>query len=155
MSSCVWAPQCHVDTGSASFSYFSNDRSDFAKAIKMCSAPWANSPFQSGFSSRLKKPARRFRRLKDFGCAAPEKGLSGDTALPRSEPTFPVISAMIFRYHGVQNLMCSKHIEHSCYVSPPLLFAIPLFVISSLIILLICIFLLLAYKYHLKWFSHQ
>ena len=36
-----------------------------------------------------------------FGCAAPEeRGLSGDTALPHSEPTFPVISAMIFKILG-------------------------------------------------------
>lgn len=45
-----------------------------------------------------KKEAQRFSRLRHFGCAAPEeKGLSGDTALPHSEPTFPVISAMIFK----------------------------------------------------------
>lgn len=54
------------------------------------------------FSDRLliksEKEAQRFRRLKHFGHAAPkEKGLSGDTALPHSEPTFPVISAMIFK----------------------------------------------------------
>lgn len=54
------------------------------------------------FSDRVliksEKEAWRFRRLKHFGRAAPEeKGLSGDTALPHSEPTFPVISAMIFK----------------------------------------------------------
>lgn len=54
-SSCVWAPQCRVDNRSALFSYFSNDGSDFSKAIKMCSAYWANSAFQSGFLSRLRK----------------------------------------------------------------------------------------------------
>lgn len=67
---------------------------------------------------KTEKAAQRFRRLKDFGCAAPDKDLSGDTALPHSEPIFPVISAMLFRYHGVQNLMCSKHIEQSCCFPP-------------------------------------
>lgn len=55
-------------------------------------------PFSDWILIKSEKEAQRFSRLKDFGCAAPEKkGLSEDTALPHSEPTFPVISEMIFK----------------------------------------------------------
>lgn len=61
-----------------------------------------NSLDKFSFSDRIlitfEKERQRFRRLKDFGRAAPEeKRLSGDTTLPHSEPTFPVISALIFK----------------------------------------------------------
>lgn len=55
-------------------------------------------PFSDWILIKSEKEAQRFRRLKDFGYAAlEEKGLSEDTALPHSEPTFPVISALIFK----------------------------------------------------------
>lgn len=75
-----------------------------------------NTPFQTGFSSGL-----RFRRLKDVGHAAPEaKGLSEGTALPHSEPAFPVISAMISKIQwGAQFNMHQAHWAELLGFFPP------------------------------------
>lgn len=145
---------------SALSSYFSTDGSDIAKAAKICIQLIRQILLFRPDSHQVWERSTEVQEAEGLWLAVelPRRRVYQETQLFLIlNQHFLWFQQWFSRYCGVHNLTCSKHAGQSCYFPPrPVItlgnsFICGIFTYNSHNLY----FFLLAYKYHLKWFSHQ